>query len=189
MDKKQKKKIIVAMTGASGTGYAISLIKELKKSDVEIHLVMSKWASKVSDVEVGKKISKIKKSVHKIYSNKNLAASVSSSSFLVDGMIIIPASIKTCSEIVHAHTSTLISRCADNMLKTKKPLVIAFRETPISPPALENLYKLSIYGAIIFPLSPGYYHKPKTIADIENFIIGKVMDFLEVSNNKFMRWE
>ncbi|MFA5125703.1 MAG: UbiX family flavin prenyltransferase [archaeon] len=182
-------KIIVAVTGASGANYALALLKELKEKKVEVHLVISEWAGEVFKEETGKKISLLKKFAKKTYSNKDLATSISSSSFLVDGMIIIPASIKTCSEIVHAHTSTLITRCADNMLKTKKPLVIGVRETPLSGPALENLWKLSLYGAIIFPLSPGFYHKPKKISDIEDFITGKALDLLGITNNTFVRWE
>jgi len=185
----EKKRIIVAITGASGTNYAIALLKELKKQKIEVHLIISEWASEVLKEETGKKVGALKKLATQTYSNSDLAASISSSSFLVDGMIILPASIKTCSEILHAHTSTLISRCADNMLKTKNKLVIGVRETPLSGPTLENLLKLSIYGAIIFPLSPAFYHKPKKIADIEAFIVGKALDLLGVPNNKYNRWK
>ncbi len=184
-----EKRIILGVSGASGVNYALTLLKELKKSGVEVHLIMSEWAEVVLALETGKKVAEMKKLAFKTYSNKDMAASVSSSSFLVDGMIVLPASVKTVSEIVHAHTSNLITRCADNMLKTKKTLVIGFRETPVSPPTLENLYKLSLYGAIIFPLSPGFYNKPKTIKDIEGFIVGKAMDLLGVRNNTYKRWE
>ena len=182
-------RIIVAVTGASGANYALAMLKELKKQKVEVHLIVSEWAEKVLQLETGKKISELKKLAQKTYSNNALAASISSSSFLVDGMIILPASVKTCSEIVHAHTSNLITRCADNMLKTKKKLVIGFRETPISPGTIENLYKLSLFGAIIFPLSPGFYNKPKKISDLEAFICGKAMDLLDIRNNSYDRWD
>lgn len=185
---KNNKKIIVAITGASGINYAFALIKELKKQNIEIHLIVSEWAEQVLKKESKKNILEIKKLVAKNYSNGDLAASISSSSFLIDGMIIIPCSIKTISEILHAHTSNLITRCADNMLKTRNKLVICVRETPLSGPTLENLWKLSIYGAIIFPLSPAFYHKPKKINDLENFIIGKAMDLLGIVNKKYNRW-
>ena len=181
-------KIIVAITGASGTNYALALLKSLKEKNIEVHLIVSEWAEEVLKEETNKKVSELKKLAAKTYSNSALDASISSSSFLIDGMIIIPASIKTVSEILHAHTSTLISRCADNMLKTRKPLVIGLRETPLSGPTLENLWKLSIYGAIIFPLSPAFYHKPKKIADLEAFIVGKALDLLGVSNQEYTRW-
>jgi len=181
-------KIIVAVTGASGSNYAVALLKALRKQKIEVHLIISEWAGEVLKLETGKKISELKKLATKSYSNTDLAASISSSSFIVDGMIILPSSIKTVSEILHAHTSSLITRCADNMLKTKKPLVIGLRETPLSGPTLENLLKLSIYGAIIFPLSPGFYHKPKKITDINDFIVGKAMDLLGIPNKEFNRW-
>ena len=184
-----KKRIIVAITGASGINYALALLKTLNEKNVEVHLIISEWAGEVLKEETGKNISVLKKYAKKTYSNKDLAASISSSSFLVDGMIILPASIKTVSEILHSHTSSLITRCADNMLKTKNKLVIGVRETPLSGPTLENLWKLSVYGAIIFPLSPGFYHKPKKIADLESFIVGKALDLLGVSNNEFIRWK
>jgi len=181
-------KIILAMTGASGVNYSIALLKALKAQGVEVHLILSDWSKELITTETKTKIAQVKKLAKKTYSNDDLAASISSSSFLVDSMIVLPASIKTVSEIVTAHTSTLITRCADNMLKTRKPLVIGVRETPLSGPVLENLYKLSIYGAIIFPLSPGFYHKPKKIADLEAFIVGKALDLLGVSNSNFKRW-
>ena len=183
------KRVIVAVTGASGTNYALALLKALKKQNVEVHLIISEWAGEVLKEETGKKVSALKKLAKKNYSNEDLAASISSSSFLVDGMIILPASIKTVSEILHAHTSTLISRCADNMLKNRNKLVIGVRETPLSGPVLENLWKLSVYGAIIFPLSPAFYHKPKRIADLEAFIVGKALDLLGFTNNEFTRWK
>jgi len=182
-------KIIVGVTGASGTNYALALLKELRKQNVEVHLIISEWAEEVLKEETNKKASELKKLAFKTYPNDNLAASISSSSFLVDGMIIIPSSIKTVSEILHAHTSTLITRCADNMLKTKNKLIIGVRETPLSGPTLENLWKLSIYGAVVFPLSPAFYHKPRKIADLEDFIVGKALDLLGVPNTKFKRWK
>jgi 4-hydroxy-3-polyprenylbenzoate decarboxylase len=185
----EKKRIIVAVTGASGTNYALALLSELKKQKIEVHLIISEWAGEVLKEETGKKVTALKKLATMNYSNQDLAASISSSSFLVDGMIILPASVKTCSEILHAHTSNLITRCADNMLKTRNKLVIGVRETPLSGPVLENLWKLSVYGSIIFPLSPAFYHKPKKIKDIEAFIVGKALDLLGVSNNEFNRWE
>ncbi|MDD4250860.1 MAG: UbiX family flavin prenyltransferase [Candidatus ainarchaeum sp.] len=183
------KKIIVAVTGASGTNYALALLTALKKQEIEVHLIVSDWAEKVLKEETGKKVIELKKLATKNYSNTNLAANISSSSFLVDGMIIIPCSIKTCSEILHAHTSNLITRCADNMLKTKNKLIVGVRETPLSGPTLENLWKLSIYGATIFPLSPGFYHNPKKISDLESFIVGKALDLLGISNKEYVRWE
>jgi len=183
------KKIIIGISGASGTNYALNLLTHLKKQNVEVHLIISEWGEKVFEKDTSKKISELKKLATKNYSNKEMDALISSSSFLADGMIIIPASVKTCSEIATAHTSTLITRCADIMIRYKKPLVICLRETPLSGPCLENLAKIAQYGGIVFPLSPGFYGKPKKIGDLEDFVSGKVMDLIGLENNIYKRWK
>ncbi|MBL7206470.1 MAG: UbiX family flavin prenyltransferase [Candidatus Aenigmarchaeota archaeon] len=181
-------KLIVAITGASGVEYGIGLLKTLKEKGVETHLILSEWAEKVIELETDHKVEEIRKNASFIYSNNDMAAAVSSSSFPIDAMVVVPSTIKTVSEIVHAHTSTLISRCADNMLKMKKKLIVCLRETPLSTPTIDNLKKLSIYGAIIMPLSPGFYGKPKNINDIYNFMIGKILDCLGIENKEYKRW-
>jgi len=183
------KKIIIGVSGASGINYALNLLKHLKKQKIETHLIISEWAEKVFKAETNKQISELKKLATKTYENKQMDALVSSSSFLADGMIIIPASVKTCSEIATAHTSTLITRCADIMLRYRKPLVVCLRETPLSGPCLENLAKIAQYGGIIFPLSPGFYGKPKKISDLEDFISGKAMDLIGLENDSYKRWK
>ncbi|MEM4598157.1 MAG: UbiX family flavin prenyltransferase [Candidatus Diapherotrites archaeon] len=177
-------RIIVAACGASGLNYTALLIKELKKRNIELHTIFSEWSQEVAKHE-GQKIDL--KGI-KVYKNSDLAASISSTSFPVDAMVVIPASIKTVSDIANAHTDNLIARCADNMLRQKKELIVCVRETPLSAPALENLYKIAIYGGIVFPLSPGFYSKPKSIADIEAFIVGKILDLLGIENTLYKRW-
>lgn len=182
-------KLIVAITGASGVNYAIGLLKELKKQKVEVHLVLSEWAERLIKEETNYKVAEVKKLASKVYGNNDMAAAICSSSFLVDGMIVIPATVKTAGEIATANCGNLISRAADNMLRTRKKLVVCIRETPLSPAALHNLYMISVYGGIIFPLSPAFYHKPKDLKDLEDFIIGKVLDLMGVKNDKFKRWK
>ena len=185
-----KRRIIIAMSGASGVNYAVALLKALKKQKgVEIHLIMSEWAEELVKAEANASAKQIKELAHFHYSEKEMGAKVSSTSFGVDAMVVIPASIKTCSGIAHAYTNTLITRCADNMLRIRKPLVVCVRETPLSAPALENLHRISLAGGIVFPLSPGFYHKPKTIGDLENFVTGKVMDLIGLENTLYRRWE
>ncbi len=181
-------KLIVGVCGASGVNYAIELLKSLKENKIETFLVLSEWSQKLIEEETDCKISEVKKLANHVYSNQDMTAPIASSSFLVDGMIVIPASIKTVSEIATADCSTLISRSCDNMLKTRKKLVVCVRETPLSPPALRNLYDISLFGGIVFPLSPAFYHKPKNIKDLEAFIIGKLLDLLGIKNEKFKRW-
>ncbi len=183
------KKIIVAICGASGVQYGIEILRALKEAKVETHLVLSEWAERLIEEETDCKIAELKKLASKVYDYKNMAAAISSSSFLVDGMIVCPATVKTVSEIAHADSSNLISRAADNMLKTRKPLIVCIRETPLSGPCLENLAKIAQYGGIIMPLSPGFYHKPKKLQDLFDFISGKALDLFGISNKKFKRWE
>lgn len=182
-------KLIIALSGASGTNYCYNLLKHLKEKKVETYLIISEWGEKVFEEENSKKIEELKKLATETFSNNEMDSKISSSSFLVDAMIVIPASVKTCSEIATAHTSTLITRCADIMLRYKKTLVIALRETPLSGPCLENLTKIAQYGGIILPLSPAFYGKPKKISDLEDFISGKVMDIIGLQNNSYKRWK
>jgi len=181
-------KIIIGVCGASGVNYAFSLLKEMKKKKVETHLIVSDWAGVLLKEETGKSVKELKKLASRSYSNGEMDARISSSSFLCDAMVIVPASVKTVAQIANADTGTLISRCADIMLRTRKKLIVCVRETPLSAPALKNLYNISVYGGIVMPLSPAFYHKPKNINDLEKFISGKIMDLLEIKNSVYKRW-
>jgi len=182
-------KLIIAVSGASGVNYAFSLLRELKKKKIETHLILSEWAEELVRVETNAKVSDLKKLANYSYGIKEMDARVASSSFICDGMIVIPASVKTVAQIANADTGTLISRCADIMLRTRKKLVVCVRETPLSAPALKNMYNISVYGGIVMPLSPAFYHKPKSIKDLEDFIVGKIMDLFEIKNSMFKRWD
>jgi 4-hydroxy-3-polyprenylbenzoate decarboxylase len=182
-------KVIVAMCGASGVQYGIEVLKALREAKIETYLVMSEWAERVIEEETDLKPEDVRKMASRAFSNTDMAAPISSSSFLVDGMVVIPASVKTVSEIANARSGSLITRAADNMLKMRKKLIVCVRETPLSGPCLENLARIAQYGGIVMPLSPGFYHKPKNISDAYNFITGKVLDCLGIENSKYNRWE
>ena len=184
----KKKKIVVGLTGASGIQYGIEVINALIEMKIETHVILTKWAKYVLKDEVGIDHTEIKQQVFRTYDSKEMNASISSSSTLLDGMVVIPATVKTVSNIANANTGNLISRVADIMLKMRRPLIIGIRETPLSPPCLQNLSKLATYGAIILPLSPGFYHKPQTIQDLFDFITGKVLDCFNIPNEKYKRW-
>ncbi|UCG00439.1 MAG: UbiX family flavin prenyltransferase [Candidatus Heimdallarchaeota archaeon] len=185
----KSKRIIVALTGASGIQYGIEVLQALVESRIETHVILSEWAEYVLQDEVGIDVSKIKEIAFRVYDSKEMDAPLSSSSTLIDGMVVIPATVKTVSNIANANTENLISRAADIMLKMRRPLIIGIRETPLSPPCIHNLNKLATYGAIILPLSPGFYHKPQNIQDLFNFITGKVLDCLNIPNEKYRRWK
>jgi polyprenyl P-hydroxybenzoate/phenylacrylic acid decarboxylase-like protein len=184
-----KKRLIVALTGASGIDYAVDFLKALKEKGFETHLVLSPWAERLIGEETGFKVEEVKSLADFVHDVNDMASSIASSSFLVEAMVVIPCTVKTASEIASANCSNLISRAADNMLKTKRKLIVCVRETPLSPPALKNLYDISLYGGIVFPLSPGFYHRPKGLKDLNAFITGKLLDLLAVENESFKRWE
>lgn len=185
----RSKRIIVALSGASGIQYGIEVIKALKESKIETHVILSEWAEYVLQDETDINKADVEEFVFKVYDNNDMSASIASSSTLIDGMIIIPATVKTVSNIANANTENLISRAADIMLKMKRPLIVGIRETPLSPPCLHNLAKLASYGVIILPLSPGFYHKPQNIQDLFDFMTGKVLDCLNIPNDKYQRWK
>jgi flavin prenyltransferase len=183
-------KLLVALSGASGAGYAIEFLKEISKhKEIEVELIVSEYSEKILELEETTSLNELKKYAKKLYDNFDLTAAPASSSYLIDAMIVIPCSIKTASEIANANCGTLISRTADNMLKMKKKLIVCVRETPLSTPVLHNLYNLSLYGAIVFPLSPGFYHKPKDLMELKSFIVGKLLDVLGIENELFKRWK
>jgi 4-hydroxy-3-polyprenylbenzoate decarboxylase len=186
----EPKRITVALTGASGIQYGIEVLQALVESKIEIHVILSEWAEYVLQDEVGGDImKKIKEIAFQMYDSKEMDSPLSSSSTMIDGMVVIPATVKAVSNIANANTENLISRAADIMLKMRRPLIIGIRETPLSPPCIHNLHKIATYGAIILPLSPGFYHKPQKIQDLFDFITGKVLDCLNIPNEKYKRWE
>lgn len=181
--------IVVGICGASGVSYSITLLEALKDKKVSVHLIISKWAKYILKEECNLSLDIVKSYADYFYENEDLSADISSSSNDVDGMVIIPATVKTISHVATANTEELITRVADNMLRLRRPLIIAFRETPISTITIENLYKISIAGGIIFPLSPGFYYQPKSIEDMKRFIAGKILDLLGIKHELYEKWK
>lgn len=182
-------RLVLGICGASGVQYGVELLKTLKEENIETHLILSKWAESVIREEMTDNVAKIRELADYNYGYHEMGAAIASSSFLIDGMVVCPSSVATVSKIAIADTSNLIIRAADNMLKMRKPLIIAIRETPLSPPCLDNLYKLAISGATILPLAPGFYHKPKNVNDLIGFMVGKILDILGIVNQKYDRWK
>ncbi len=196
------KSFIVAITGASGSIYGIRLIEGLLKSKHKVHLVISKQAFSIIKIETGinwtgNTASEIEKKIQKYFSSKNikyysennLSAPFSSGSFITDGMFVVPCSMKTLSGIANGYANNLIERAADVMLKEGRMLVLSPREMPFSAIHLENMLKLAKLGVKIIPPVPAFYHKPKNIKDIVDFVAGKILDGAEVKHNLFKRWK
>ncbi|WP_297483335.1 UbiX family flavin prenyltransferase [Sulfurimonas sp.] len=175
----KKRKIVVAVSGASGVNMGIKVL-ELLPSSVEKHFVMSQNAKTV--------LAKEMKDVY-IHDNEDISASIASGSFGVDAMIIVPCSMNTLAKISCGIADNLTTRCAAVIIKEQKKLILAPREMPFSPIALENMHKLSSLGIIIAPPVMAYYSEQQTLNEMENFVIGKWFDLLGIENSLYKRWQ
>jgi len=180
----KKFKLVVGITGATGAIYGIRLLEYLSKNDsVETSLIISKVAEITIKQETDFKIEKIKALADKVYDIDDIASPLSSGSFKRDGMVIIPCSVKTMSALANSLALNLLLRCGDVTLKEKKPLVLAVRETPLHLGHLRNMVRLSEMGATIMPLSPSFYHRPKSIIEMVDFTVGRVLSILGIENS------
>jgi len=182
------KKIIIGITGASGIIYSIKLLEFLKKKKVETYVIVSEAAKKIMEIETEYKFEKIASLADFIYKNNEMEAKIASGSFLTDGMIIIPCSIKTLSAVANSYTENLIARAADVTLKEGRKTIMMIRETPFHKGHLKLMLKAADNGACILPAIPAFYNQPKTIYDIINQTIGKICDYFGIDNNLFKRW-
>jgi flavin prenyltransferase len=182
-------KIVVGFSGASGIIYGIRLLEILHSINIQTYLIISEWAKKNIEIETDKTLQYVKSLSSVNYDNFKLDASVSSGSFLHDGMVIVPCSMKSLSSIANGYDDTLISRAASVTLKESRKLIIVPRETPLSRIHLENMIKLQEAGAIILPAMPGFYHKPSTIDEIIDHLVGKILDQLKIEHDLFKRWK
>lgn len=182
-------KIVIGFSGASGIIYGIRLLEILNSINIQTYLIISEWAKKNIEIETDKTLEYVKSLSSVNYDNFKLDASVSSGSFLHDGMVIVPCSMKSLSSIANGYDDTLISRAASVTLKESRKLIIVPRETPLSRIHLENMVKLQEAGAIILPAMPGFYHKPSTIEEIIDHLVGKILDQLNIKHGLFKRWK
>jgi 4-hydroxy-3-polyprenylbenzoate decarboxylase len=179
----------VSIGGASGIIYGIRLIQELNKMNHEVHLVVSEAAKKILQHETSYTLTILKTQASVVYDNDDLFAGPASGSFPLDGMIVIPCSMKTLSSIAHGFGDTLTSRAASCCLKEGKKLILVLRETPLDLPGIKNMLAAKESGAVILPAMPAFYHKPGRIEDLVDFIVGKVFDQLGLQHSLFKRWK
>ncbi|HEX2304712.1 MAG TPA: UbiX family flavin prenyltransferase [Nitrososphaeraceae archaeon] len=182
-------KIVIGFSGASGIIYGIRLLEILHSINIQTYLIISEWAKKNIEIETDKRLEYVKSLSSVNYDNFKLDASVSSGSFLHDGMVIVPCSMKSLSSIANGYDDTLISRAASVTLKESRKLILVPRETPLSRIHLENMIKLQDAGAIILPAMPGFYHRPSTIDEIVDHLVGKILDQLKIQHDLFKRWK
>jgi len=181
-------RLIVAITGASGITYGKRLLEALKEKKVETHLIVSKAAEKVIEHELETTKKDLEKLASHVYSVDDLSAPFMSGSFQTDGMIIIPCTMKTLAGIASGYSDNLILRAADVTLKERRKLIVVPRETPLSVVHLRNMLTVAKLGVTVIPAMPAYYHKPKKINDLVDFVVGKALDCLGIKHELFKRW-
>lgn len=182
------KKLIVGITGASGSVYAVRLIDVLRECGIEVHAVITDSGQRVLDYECGVTMEELSRRVDVLYPNADVGAAIASGSFRMDAMVVLPCSMKTAGAIAHGVTDDLLTRAADVTLKEGRRLLLVPRETPMHEIHIENLLRLARAGAVIMPAAPGFYHRPETLDDLVNMMVGKILDRLGIEAELFTRW-
>lgn len=184
-----KKRIVVGLSGATGAVYGIRLLEALREADVESHLVLTDPGRRNIELETDRKVEDVIALASKVHDIGNIAATIASGSFFTDGMAVCPCSMKTLSGIVNSYNENLLNRAADVTLKERRRLVLVPRETPLHKGHLDLLTRAADLGAVILPPMVAFYHRPKTVQEIIDQTVGKVLDTLGVEHNLFKRWE
>ena len=183
------KRIVVGISGASGVIYGVKMLTRLREVDCETHLIISAAGKLTIKIETDYTLDEVAAMADFVYDHKNVAASLASGSFLTDGMVVVPCTIKTLSGIANSYTENLLVRAADVTLTERRKLVLLVRETPFHKGHLRLMTQAADMGAHILPPIPSFYHKPKTLDDIIDQTIGKVFDYLGITHNLFKRWD
>jgi 4-hydroxy-3-polyprenylbenzoate decarboxylase len=182
------KRIVVGISGASGVVYGARLLEALKETDCETHLIISESGKLNFQIETEYEASDVEALADCVYDHKDMAASLASGSFITEGMVVVPCTIKTLSGIANSYNENLIVRAADVMLKEKRKLVLVVRETPLHKGHLRLMTIAADMGAHILPPVPSFYHHPKSIQDIIDQTIGKIFDYIGIQHDLFKRW-
>src|SRR5215470_8058690 len=185
----QRSRLIVGLTGATGTILGVRLLQVLQDSDVETHLVVSKWAARTLTHETPYTIDQVKQMASYCYQPGDQGAAISSGSFLTDGMVVIPCSVRTLAAIAHGQGDNLLHRAADVILKERRKLVLVVRESPFSEIHLENMLKLARMGVVILPPVPAFYNHPQNLDDLINHITMRVIDQFDIHLDVMNRWD
>lgn len=183
-----RQKLIVAMSGATGSIFCVRLLELLQGSDVETHLVISKWAKRTLLYETEYTFEQIQDMATEVYPLHDQGATISSGSFLTSGMVVIPCSMRTLSAIAQGAGDNLIHRSADVILKERRKLVLVARESPLNEIHLENMLKLSRMGAVVMPPMPAFYTRPQNLDDMVNHVVGRILDQFQIHLDVVERW-
>lgn len=185
----QKQRLIVGISGASGVIYGVRLLEALKTMPVETHLVMTRTAEVTLAHETDLKVAAVRKLADAAYRIDDLAAAISSGSFRTMGMIVAPCSMRSLGEIAHGISSNLLTRAADVILKERRRLVLVARETPLTAIHLRNMLTLSEMGAIVAPPVPAFYNRPRSLDDVVDHTVGRLLDLFGLETGKVKRWK
>jgi 4-hydroxy-3-polyprenylbenzoate decarboxylase len=189
-DQQRPRRLIVAITGATGAVYGVRLLRALAATPgIETHLVISDAANLTLHQEVGMQRRDVELLAHVVHKNRDVGASIASGSFQSDGMIIAPCSMKTLAAVAHGLSDNLIARAADVVLKERRRLVLMVRETPFNLAHLRNMTAVTEMGGIIFPPLPSFYHRPASIDDMVEHTVARVIDLFGIDHALAPRWE
>jgi 4-hydroxy-3-polyprenylbenzoate decarboxylase len=182
------KRLVVGITGATGAIYGIRLLEFLSRSEIETHLIVSTSAEKTISMETSFTLDQVKGLATVTYNMEDVGADISSGSFHTEGMVVIPCSIKSLSAIANSYNENLLIRAADVTLKERRKLVLVVRETPLHKGHLNLMLKVADVGGVILPPIPAFYFLPKTMDDLINHTVGRVLDVFGLDHSLFNRW-
>jgi 4-hydroxy-3-polyprenylbenzoate decarboxylase len=182
------KRLIVAITGATGAIYGVRVLQRLREAGVETHLVISRWGARTLLHETTWSREQVEALASATYAPADMGAVISSGSFRTDGMIIAPCSAKTLASIAHGYGDNLVHRAADVVLKERRKLLLAFREAPLSEIHIENMLKLARMGTVILPPMPAFYNHPQTVDDVVEHTVARILDQFGIEVPSAMRW-
>jgi flavin prenyltransferase len=185
---KRQFRLIVGITGATGTILGVRLLQVLKGANVQTHLVLSKWGTRTLIHETSYSVRQVQEMASEHYAAQDQGAVISSGSFVTDGMVVCPCSAKSLAAIAQGHGDSLVHRAADVTLKERRKLVLVVREAPLSEIHIENMARLARMGAVIFPPVPAFYHHPKTIEDIIDQTVLRILDQFGLHLSSPARW-
>jgi len=181
-------KVVVCITGASGVCYAKRLLEVLREKGIKTSLIVSESGKKIIEHELDVDINYLIDLSHEYYENNDFFSPLASGSHIFHSVVVVPCSMKTLSAVANGYSNNLICRVCDVAIKEGRKLILMPREMPLSSIHLENMLKLSKLGVVIMPPIPAFYGRPKSVEDIVDFVVGRVLDNLGISNNLFKRW-
>jgi len=182
------RRLIVGVSGATGSIYAVRLLEVLRKTDVETHLVMSRWGARTLMHETDRSLDEVRALATHAYKDNDQGARISSGSFATMGMVILPCSVRTLAALAHGHADNLVHRAADVVMKERRRLVLAVREAPLTDIHLENMLKLSRMGVVISPPMPAFYNHPRTVRDVVDHTVTRILDLFGIETPLSKRW-